>query len=153
MKKASRFKRYSNSTTYKIDAKESDYLYIGESQIPGSGKGLFTSIPLYRDEVISLFKGEFLSEKEARKRTITGADGYFINMPDGTILDSNQSPCFAKFANDASGIVKSEFKTNSKISLDEKGNVCITANRTISIDEEIFCRYGSRYWKKFAINL
>ncbi len=65
MKNNSCFKKYSNSSTYKIEAKEADYLYIKESQIPGSGNGLFTAIPINKDEVIATFQGKILSDKEA----------------------------------------------------------------------------------------
>src|ERR1700681_2089811 len=138
-------KKYSNSTTYKIEAKEQDYLYIKESQIPGSGNGLFTAIPIYKDEVISVFKGEILSDKEAQCRATEGKNGCFINLPDGTILDSMKVSCFAKYANDAMGSVKSTHNNNSKITLDENGKVCIVANRKILADAEIFCSYGKRY--------
>jgi hypothetical protein len=47
--------KYSTTLSFKIDAKEKDYLYVKESQIFGSGKGLYTAIPIYKDEVISLF--------------------------------------------------------------------------------------------------
>ncbi len=150
MKNNSSFKKYSNSTTYKIEAKEPDYLYIKESQIPGSGNGLFTAIPIYKDEVISIFKGKILSDKEAQYRVTNGEDGYFINMPDGTILDSMKVNCFAKYANDALGFVKTKFKNNSRITLDENGNVCIVANRNILVGEEIFYSYGNKYWKKYS---
>lgn len=39
----------------KIQAEESDYLYIQTSQLPNSGKGLFTAIDIYKDEIISIF--------------------------------------------------------------------------------------------------
>ncbi len=148
MKGITRFKEYSDSTTYKIEAKEQDYLYIKESQIPGSGNGLFTAIPLYKDEVISIFKGEILSDKEAQYRTKNGDDGYFINLPDGSVLDSMRVNCFAKYANDALGHVKIKRKNNSKIILDENGNICIVAIRNIMTGEEIFCSYGKKYWNK-----
>jgi uncharacterized protein len=148
MKNRSSFKKYSDSTTSNIEAKESDYLYIKESQIPGAGDGLFTAIPIYKGEVIAIFKGRILSEKEAQDIAANGDDRFFINMPDGTILDSMNVECFAKYANDASGSVKSRYKNNSKITLDENGNVCIVATRNISAGEEIFCSYGKKYWKK-----
>ena len=47
---------------FKIEAKEEDYLYINQSQIPNSGKGLFTAIPIFKDEIISVFKGKILTE-------------------------------------------------------------------------------------------
>ena len=150
MKGTPRFKEYANTTTLAIDAREKDYLYIEESRIPGAGKGLFTAIPIYKDEVISIFKGETLSDNEAQNRAAQGEDAYFMNMPDGTILDSLHAKCFAKYANDASGAVKTGFRNNAHITLDEKGAVCIVANRKIKAGEEIYCAYGAGYWKKRA---
>lgn len=147
---ASRLKDYANSVSYKIDSKEKDYLYIKESQIPDSGNGLFTAISIYKDEIISLFKGKIISDMEAQRIVSKGEDAYFMNLPDGTILDAMRVKCFAKYANDASGLVKSGYKNNSVITLDEDGNVCIVARRNILVGAEIFCSYGKSYWKKHS---
>ena len=132
----------------KIEAPESDYLYIQDSQITNAGKGLFTAIDIYPNEIISLFKGEILTDKEAQKRVSDGNDRYFINMLDGSILDSMNVDCFAKYANDAEAFSKLEFKNNSKITLDDDDNVCIVATKKIKSQQEIFCSYGVKYWKK-----
>ncbi len=134
---------YANTVTYAIDAKENDYLYVKKSRIAGAGKGLFTAIPIYKDEVICLFKGECLSKQEAIERASIGEDRYFINMLQGGIMDSMHTDCFAKYAND---VVGTAYKTNSKISLDEYDNICIVATRKIAEGEEIFCSYGKQYW-------
>jgi SET domain-containing protein len=152
VKNTSSFKKYSNSVTYKIEAKEADYLYFKESQIQGSGNGLFTSIPIYKDEVISIFRGEILSGKEAQYRATNRQDAYFINLPDGKTMDSKNVKCFAKYANDSLGVMKTKLKINAKITLDENGCVCIVANRMILVGEEIFCSYGNEYWKKYRKN-
>jgi len=136
--------QYSNVLTYKIDAKEEDYLFIKSSRIKGAGNGLFTAISIYKDEVICVFKGEQLTHEESIKRMLAGEDRYFINMVEGGIMDSMHVNCFAKYAND---VVGSQFKTNSKISLDENDQVCLVATRNIKKGEEIFCSYGKRYWK------
>lgn len=136
-----------------IDSKEQDYLYIASSQIPQAGQGLFSAIPIYKDEVIALFKGEMLTDKEATRRGALGEDGYFINCLDGSIMDSMHTACFAKYANDpdASGgkIAKSVFKTNADISLDDDNKVCLVAKRNIKAGEEVFCNYGKKYWINF----
>ena len=132
----------------KIEAPESDYLYIQDSQITNAGKGLFTAIDIYPNEIISLFKGEILTDKDAQKRVSEGKDRYFINMLDGSILDSMNVDCFAKYANDAEAFSKLEFKNNSKITLDDDDNVCIVATKKIKSQQEIFCSYGVKYWKK-----
>jgi len=134
----------------KIQAEESDYLYIQTSQLPNSGNGLFTAIPIFKEEIISLFKGEILSDIEAELRAKNKANRYFMNLLDGTILDCKNTDCFAKYANDTSGFSKSDYKNNAKIALDENNNVCLIALRKIKSGEEIFCDYGKKYWKKHS---
>jgi len=131
-----------------IDAVESDYLYTSESQIAKSGNGLFTVVDLFKDETISVFKGEILTDEEAKKRAEEGLDNYFINLLDGSIMDSRNVDCFAKYANDAEGFSTSSFKNNATITIDEDDKVCIAALRDIKANEEVFCGYGKRYWKK-----
>jgi SET domain-containing protein len=131
-----------------IESAESDYLYKALSQLPNSGNGLFTAINIYKDETISIFKGKILTDSQAKKTVLNGKDQYFINMLDGTIMDSMNTPCFAKYANDVNGTFESQFKNNAKIGLDEENNVCVIAIRTIVSGEEIFCSYGKNYWKK-----
>lgn len=131
-----------------IDAPESDYLYIEDSQITNAGKGLFTAIDIYPNEIISLFKGEILTDNEAQKRISEGNDKYFMNMLDGSILDAMHTECFAKYANDAEAFSKLELKNNSKITLDDEDNVCLIATKKIKSGDEIFCSYGAKYWKK-----
>ena len=140
-------KSFTNSINT-IDALESVYLYIGLSQLPSSGNGLLTAIDIYKDEVISLFKGEILTDAQALSRAKMGNDKYFISMLDGSIMDSMKVKCFAKYSNDAKGSLNSNFKNNSKIGLDENQNVCLIATRNIKSGEEIFCSYGKRYWEK-----
>ena len=153
MRHSSFYKSFSNSTTYKIDAKENAYLYVKKSQIPDSGNGLFTAIPIYKDEVIAIFKGEVLSAKEAKHRAFKKDDTFFILLPDGKILDSMHFKCFAKYANDAFGLVRTKYKINSRISINENGNVCLTAIRPILAGEEIFCKYGKEYWRERKLKI
>ena len=132
---------------FKIEAKEEDYLYINQSQIPNSGKGLFTAIPIFKDEIISVFKGKILTELQIKKRIESKSDQYFMNMIDGTILDCKNTNCFAKYANDAKAMKESVFKNNSIITLNENGVVCLVATKNIKSSDEIFCSYGKKYWK------
>ncbi len=133
----------------KIDALESDYLYIQPSQIPNSGNGLFSAINIYKDEMISVFTGDLLNKTKAALRAERENDRYFIMMPDGLTLDSMNSDCLAKYANDASVNDETNFKNNSKIAFDDDGQVGLIALRKIKSGEEIFCSYGKAYWKKW----
>jgi hypothetical protein len=133
---------------YKINAKESDYLYIKTSQILNAGKGLYTAIDIHKNEVISIFKGKILTQEQIKYRINLKKDNYFINMIDGSILDSKNTKCFAKYANDASNCSSINLKNNSKITLDEDNNVCLVATKNIKANDELFCSYGAKYWKK-----
>jgi len=140
--------RNSADSLLPIDAPEADYLYISASQLTAFGNGLYTAINIYKDEIIAVFKGEVLTQRQAVARAVKGNDKYFINLPDGTILDSMKVKCFAKYANDATGFAHSGFKNNAEISLDDNSEVCIVAIRNVKAGEELFCSYGKRYWKK-----
>lgn len=131
-----------------IEALEVDYLYINTSQLPASGNGLYTAVEIYKTEIIAYYKGEILTDTQAKLRAKKGEDKYFINLIDGRILDSMKTKCFAKYANDAVGFLNSNFKNNAKIALDESNQVCLIATRKINVGEEIFCSYGKQYWKK-----
>ena len=133
----------------KIDALESDYLYIQPSQIPNSGNGLFCAINIYKEEMIAVFTGDLLNKTKAALRAERENDRYFIMMPDGLTLDSMNSDCFAKYANDASINAEKKSKNNSKIAVDDDGQVGLIALRNIKSGEEIFCSYGKAYWKKW----
>lgn len=138
---------HQNNLAEPISAAEDDYLYIAPSGIVGAGKGLYTVIPIYSNEIISLFKGEILSSAEASKRAAAGQDAYFINMLDGSIMDSKNIDCFAKYANDAYGKSTAKITNNARIGITETEEVCLIATRKIKEGEEIFCAYGKAYWK------
>ncbi|WP_299107089.1 SET domain-containing protein [uncultured Winogradskyella sp.] len=138
------------TSTNTIEAPESDYLFIQPSQIKNAGKGLFTAIDIYEDEIISLFKGEIIDNKEAAIRSQQNKDRYFINLLDGNIMDSMHTDCYAKYANDAEGLSQNNFKNNAAITLDDDNNVCIKATKNIDYGEEVFCSYGKPYWKKHS---
>jgi SET domain-containing protein len=136
------------SEKYPSYEEEASYLFVKESQIPHAGKGLYVSVSKHKGDVVSFYRGEVLSYEEAENRAEKGEDGYFINMHNETILDSMHVDCFAKYANDAHGIEKSIFKSNTEIRL--SGNpemACLVALRDIKAGEEIFCSYGRKYWK------
>ena len=129
-----------------IEALEADYLYIQPSQLLNAGNGVYTVIDIYKDEIIAQFEGEILTNTESKTRADQGLDVYFINMVDGTTMDSMNTDCFAKFANDAKGFNGSLYLNNAKIGLDDNGNVCLIATKKILSYNEIFCSYGQKYW-------
>jgi uncharacterized protein len=140
---------YSNTFPEAITAKESDYLYTQTSGIVNAGLGLFSSIAIYKNEIVAIYLGEKLLKKEAILRTQLKNDAYFINLPNGAILDSHYTPCFAKYANDANGLAPFTHKNNANIVLNHKNQVCLVAIKTIKAHSEIFCSYGKLYWQHF----
>ncbi len=131
-----------------IKAPESTYLYTELSQLPDAGKGLHTAIDIFKGEIIAVYKGEIITDAQAKIRIDAKIDQYFINMLDGSIMDSIKTRCMAKYANDAQGQLNSKFRNNAKITLDDRQNVCLMATRNIRTGEEIFCSYGKKYWEK-----
>lgn len=116
--------------------------------MPNAGNGLFTAIDIYKDEIIAVYTGVIIDQGEAKNRAGAGLDRYFINLPDGSVMDSMPMEGFAKYANDASAFGSTAFRNNAQIILDQSGNPAISAKRKIKKGSEIFCGYGRRYWKK-----
>jgi SET domain-containing protein len=131
-----------------IELPESDYLYTEISQIENAGNGLYTAIKIFKGEIIAIYKGRVLSEQQIEKRIALKQDQYFMNLPNGSILDAGKTNGFAKYANDAQAFENRNFKNNAIISMDDEENICLIAKRNIKEGEEIFCNYGKRYWKK-----
>lgn len=131
-----------------IELPESDYLFIQESGISNAGDGLFTAIKIYKAEIIAKFEGEVLNADESALRKVRGEDNYFMMLSDGKILDCMHTTCFAKYANDATGLGVTQFKNNAMILADDSNVICLVAIRKIRAGEEIFCSYGARYWNK-----
>ena len=131
---------------------ESDFLYLQVSNIPNAGTGLFTAIKIYKDEVVSIYKGEIITNKEAHSRAASGDDQYFIDISPARILDCKPVEGFAKYANDAKGREGDDFKNNTKITFKNRKQVCLIATRNIKAGEEILCSYGKEYWKKHGLN-
>ena len=121
---------------------------MDRSQLPGAGQGLYTAIPLHKGEIIAVFAGELLGAEEAARRAAAGQDRYFINLPDGQLLDSMHTHCLAKYANDASEPPGGPQMNNAKIALNGKGQPCLIAARAIRSGAEIFCGYGKAYWRR-----
>lgn len=131
-----------------MELPESDYLFIQDSGITNAGKGLFTAITIYKAEVIAKFEGEILNAEEAALRKAKEEDNYFMMLPDAKILDCMHTACFAKYANDATGLGGVQFKNNAVILADKSNVICLVAIRKIRAGEEIFCSCGARYWNK-----
>ncbi len=136
-----------------IPAPEADYLYIAASGIAGAGHGLYTAIEIHRGELIARYHGERLSQAEAARRAAMGQDRYFMELPDGGILDTGPVEGFAKYANDARPVKGAGgAANNARITLDGHGTPCLMATRRIRAGQEVLCNYGRRYWARHGTN-
>jgi len=125
-----------------------EYLYTGASQITNAGDGLFTAIDIYKGEIISEFKGEVLTYQQSLERKKESGDDYFMDLPNGKVLDCKRTNGFAKYANDAEGFGAGPHKNNARIEL-VYAKVCLVATKNIKANSEIFVGYGKNYWNNF----
>jgi hypothetical protein len=125
-----------------IDIPEECYLFIRKSSIAGAGDGLFTCIDIFKNEIVSVFKGVIINLKEAEKIKKSGNHQYFMDLPSGRVFDTSNTHCYAKYANDSIGNIS---KNNAVISMDGK-TVVLVAIKKIKAGSEIFTSYGNKYW-------
>ena len=140
-------------------SEEENYFYVSRSSISDIGEGLFTLKDIKKGERICKFGGRLIGKQEFDKILDDikigiydpNAENYYVSLSSGLILDSFESDCFAKYANDAEGIIQVErFKNNAKIT---EGEDKISAYHEALIDipagSEIFTSYGTSYWEGF----
>lgn len=122
-------------------------LQVKESQIPGSGWGLYTTRDRGKGETISYFTGV-----ETESVGFTGLSEYVAWRGGGFIIDSSIERCSAACANTADAAnavktVKRPVKNNCDI-ITYRRKCYIKTKEIISRGDEIFIPYGRRYrWK------
>ena len=121
-------------------------LRIGESGIPGAGKGLFAEEDIKRGEVIVLITGprHTVAEIEAHHAD----NDYLLEINDGSgeCIDVQGE---ARYANDARGIsVIPGLFNNAQFCSAEDHSMYLAATRRIKAGDEIFVNYGKAYWKE-----
>ena len=129
-------------------------LIVKESQIPKSGKGLFTTASITKGEKIIEYKGEIIDWKEYVKRVAEDKDGYLFFINKKRCIDAFSTPRFkARYANDAAGLSRVKGLKNNA-SYEIYGEQCfIVAARNIEAGEEIFVSYSKDYWDCIRYNL
>lgn len=129
-------------------------LLVKRSQIPGAGRGLFTTKPFKKDDRIIEYRGEIIGWKDYNERVKRGEDGYLFFVRRDKCIDAFKTPQYkARFANDAAGIVRVKgFRNNSHYEVHDD-RCYIVAARDIKAGEEIFCDYTRDYWKCIRYNI
>lgn len=125
-------------------------LVVRKSIIPGAGKGLRTTSPIRKGDVIVEYKGEKLTWDQCLKRykkDIHNA-AYLFYVSHKNCIDARDTmDALARYANDANGFVKKKgIKNNSEYRI-IKGKPYIVATKNIPANSEIFVDYAGDYWE------
>lgn len=129
-------------------------LIVEKSQLPGAGKGLFTTKFIKKGSKIIEYRGEIIDWKEYCKRVKEDKDGYLVYINRKKCIDAYNTPQYkARYANDAEGLIRDKrFKNNAEYQIiDDK--VYIVATKDIQANEEIFVSYSKEYWDNIKYNI
>lgn len=122
-------------------------LIIKKSQLPGAGKGLFTTKPIRKDSKIIEYRGEIIGYKEYRRRARKAQDHYLFYLRRELCIDAMHTPQYkARYANDAAGITRLKGVRNNSDYVIYDDQCFIVADRDIKAGEEIFVNYTKPYW-------
>ena len=120
-------------------------LVVKRSNIPGSGKGLFTKKPIPKGTRIVEYKGKVTSWKDANH--MDGANGYIYYVKRYHVIDAlPATKALARYANDARGLVRIKGITNNAEYVEDGLRVYIQAKKNIPAGGEILVGYGKEYW-------
>jgi uncharacterized protein len=123
-------------------------LIVKKSQLPGAGKGLYTTKAIRKDSKIIEYRGEIIGHEEYRRRERMQEDQYLFYLKRGVCIDAMHTPGYkARYANDAHGMRRVKgLRNNSDYVI--YGDKCfIVASRNIKAGEEIFVNYTAQYWR------
>lgn len=127
-------------------------LVVKSSGIPGAGKGLFTTIAIEKETVITEFSGEKISHTIGAARSIMNESHSLLYLNQKYFVDSYaDKSCMATFINDAIGEVRINGIDNNTTIHRANGRIYVIALRDIQAGEELFLEYGPDYWNRRSI--
>jgi SET domain-containing protein len=130
-------------------------LVVRKSRIPNAGKGLFTTSPIRKGDVVVEYLGDKLTWKQVLKRYKDNLDEvrYVFCITDDNCIDAKpRKEELAQYANDANGGGKGgPFKNNCEYHIIKK-RPYIVAIKNIPANSEILVDYGDEYWEALAEN-
>jgi SET domain-containing protein len=126
-------------------------LEVKESNIPGAGKGLFTSKFIPKGSRIVEYKGRIRTWKEVE---FEDDNLYIFYVTRNHIIDgSSYKKSVARYINDAKGLKKIKGLNNNAEFVRDGLRIFVDATRDISAGAEIFVGYGAKYWQVIRKNL
>ena len=127
-------------------------LYIKKSTIPNAGKGLFTKKFIPKGTFIVEYKGKVSTWKEVKDED--GKNAYIFYVNRNHVIDGKPNKkAFARYANDARGLVKIKGLTNNSDYVTQGKMAIIESKKDIPAFSEIFVDYGPDYWKVIRENI
>ncbi|OYU97327.1 MAG: SET domain-containing protein-lysine N-methyltransferase [Bacteroidetes bacterium B1(2017)] len=130
-------------------------LEIKKSGIPNAGKGLFAKALFKRGDRVIEYTGEEITWAQCKKRNeeLDGVGAYYFYVSNRKCIDAQHRPdSLARYANDASGIVRIPgIRNNARFEV-IKGKPYIIASRNIKPGDEVFVSYGKEYWDAMREN-
>ncbi len=121
-------------------------LEVKKSQLPGSGKGLFTRIDIQKGTRIVEYKGRLHRWKDIKHED--GHNGYLLYIHSNAVINAQGTlKLIGRYANDAHGLIRIEGLRNNSEYVTVGSRCFITATKNIKKGEEVFVRYGKEYWE------
>lgn len=122
-------------------------LIVKDSQLPGAGKGLFTTKAIRKESKIIEYRGEVIGYKEFQHRAHKEEDHYTFYLRRDLCIDAMHTPQYkARYANDALGFTRVKGIRNNCDYITFGDKCFIVAARDIQAGEEIFVNYTNSYW-------
>ncbi|MEO5891431.1 MAG: SET domain-containing protein [Ferruginibacter sp.] len=128
-----------------------DQLFIKESTLPGSGKGLFTKVFIAKNTRIIEYRGKITTWKEVDHQNGTNSYIYFVtknHVIDGLPFENEM----ARYSNDARGFTRVKGITNNCEYVEDGIKIYIQAKRNIPAGSELLVGYGKDYWDTMRLN-
>lgn len=120
-------------------------LVVKKSKLPKAGKGLFTRIDIPKGTRIVEYKGRIQPWRELKDED--GINGYLMYINRNVVINGlNALKSLARYANDATGLVRIEGIRNNAEFVSEGKRCFIEATQNIKAGEEIYAGYGREYW-------
>ena len=127
-------------------------LFVKTSTIPNSGNGLFTKKFIPKGTRIVEYKGKISAWKDVKDED--GKNGYIFYITRNHVIDALRTKsAFARYANDARGLVRITGLTNNCDYISDGLHAYIESKRDIPAGAEIFVDYGKDYWKVIRENI
>lgn len=126
--------------------KQMPQLLIKKSQLPDSGKGLFTLDDIPKGGRICEYSGR--RRKWVEVKHLDGHNGYLLRLNRTTAIDAKSlNSGKGRYANDAAGLSRIPGLKNNAEYLIYGDRVFIEATRRIQAGEEILVSYGKDFWR------